>query len=36
MNNDIHMAKPEPQLLFGSFVYQGELEIGINPKPELE
>jgi len=30
------MAKPEPQLLFGSFVYQGELEIGINPKPELE
>jgi len=35
MNNDIHMAKPEPQKLFGSFVYQGEIKVQINPEPEL-
>jgi hypothetical protein len=35
MNNDIHMTKPEPQKLFGPFVYQGEIKVNINPEPEL-
>jgi hypothetical protein len=35
MNNDIHMAKPEPQKLFGSFVYQGYLKVQVNLEPEL-
>jgi hypothetical protein len=35
MNNDIHMAKPEPQKLFGSFVYQGEIKVQVNPEPKL-
>jgi len=32
MNNDMHMAKPEPQKLFGPFVYQGEIKVQINSK----
>ena len=28
-NNDAHFAKPEPQNLFGSFVYQGEIKVKI-------
>jgi len=35
MNNDIHMAKPEPQKLFGAFVYQGYLKVQVNLEPEL-
>ncbi|MCJ7498338.1 MAG: hypothetical protein MUO78_09450 [candidate division Zixibacteria bacterium] len=35
MNNDIHMAKPDPQKLFGPFVYQGEIKVQINPEPKL-
>lgn len=35
MNNDIHMAKPDPQKLFGPFVYQGEIKVQINSEPEL-
>jgi hypothetical protein len=35
MNNDIHMAKPEPKILFGSFVYQGDIKVQVNPEPEL-
>ncbi len=35
MNNDIHMAKPEPQKLFGPFVYQGEIKVQINSEPKL-
>jgi hypothetical protein len=35
INNDIHMAKPEPQKLFGSFVYQGEIKVQVNPEPKL-
>jgi hypothetical protein len=35
INNDIHMAKPEPQKLFGPFVYQGEIKVQINPEPKL-
>ncbi len=35
MNNDIHMAKPDPKKLFGSFVYQGMIKVQINPEPKL-
>jgi hypothetical protein len=35
MNNNIHMAKPEPQKLFGSFVYQGDIKVQINSEPKL-
>lgn len=35
VNNDMHMAKPEPEKLFGSFVYQGEIKVGTNPEPEF-
>lgn len=35
MNNDIHMAKPDPQKLFGPFVYQGEIKVQINSEPKI-
>jgi hypothetical protein len=35
MNNSIHMAKPEPQKLFGPFVYEGEIKVQINSDPKL-
>jgi hypothetical protein len=35
VNNDAHMAKPEPQKLFGRFVYQGEIKVQINSEPTL-
>ena len=35
MNNDIHMAKPDPQKLFGPFVYQGMIKVQINTEPKL-
>ncbi len=35
MNNDIHMAKPDPQKLFGPFVYQGMIKVQINSEPKL-
>jgi hypothetical protein len=31
-NNDMYMAKPDPQKLFGPFVYQGEIKVQINPE----
>jgi len=34
-NNDAHMAKPEPQKLFGPFVYQGEIKVQINSEPKV-
>jgi len=34
-NNDMYMAKPDPQKLFGQFVYQGEIKVQINPEPEF-
>jgi len=33
VNNSVHMAKPEPQKLFGPFVYQGEIKVQINSEP---
>ena len=35
MDNDKHMAKPEPQKLFGPFVYQGEIKVQVNLEPKL-
>lgn len=35
INNDMHMANPEPQKLFGSFVYKGEIKVQINSEPKL-
>lgn len=35
VNNDAHMVKPEPQKLFGPFVYQGEIEVQINSEPKF-
>ena len=34
-NNDMYMAKPDPQKLFGSFVYEGEIKVQINSEPEF-
>jgi len=34
-NNDAHFAKPEPQKLFGPFVYQGEIKVQINSEPKI-
>ena len=34
-NNDAHMAKSEPQQLFGPFVYQGEIQVQINSEPKV-
>jgi len=35
VNNDVRMAKPEPQKLFGPFVYQGEIKVQINSEPRF-
>jgi len=35
MNNDMHMAKPEPEKLFGQFVYEGEIKVQLNSEPKL-
>src|SRR3990167_11532375 len=34
-NNDAHFAKPEPQKLFGPFVYQGEIKVQMNSEPTI-
>ena len=35
INDDMHMAKPDPQKLFGRFVYHGEIRVQINSEPKL-
>ncbi len=35
MNNDAHMATPEPEKLFGQFVYEGEIKVQVNSEPKL-
>ncbi len=35
MNNDAHMANPNPEKLFDPFVYQGEIKVQMNPEPKL-
>lgn len=34
-DNDVHMSKPNPGLLFGPFVYDGEIRVQMNAKPKL-
>ncbi|MEN6335596.1 MAG: hypothetical protein ABFE01_15200 [Phycisphaerales bacterium] len=31
----VHLAKPAPEKLFGSFMYEGELRVQANPDPHL-
>lgn len=33
MNNDTPMTKPDPEKLFGPFVYKGEIRVQINQEP---
>jgi hypothetical protein len=33
VNNKIHMARPDPQILFGPFVYQGEIRVQVKSVP---
>lgn len=35
VNNDMYMAKPEPEKLFGPFIYQGEIKVQINNEPKF-
>jgi hypothetical protein len=35
VNDDMHMARPEPRKLFGPFVYQGEIKVQINSEPKF-
>ena len=35
MDNDVHMAWPYPQKLFGSFIYNGEIKVEIKPEIKL-
>jgi hypothetical protein len=35
INNNMHMAKPDPQKLFGPFVYQGKIKVQINPELKI-
>lgn len=35
INKDEHFAKPDPQKLFGLFVYEGEIKVQIIPEPKL-
>ena len=33
--DDLHMSHPNPELLFGPFVYQGEVRVSLNPTPHF-
>ena len=35
VGDNMHMAKPAPQKLFGPFLYEGEIRVQINRDPEL-
>jgi len=35
VNDDMHMATPAPEKLFGPFVYKGEIRVHVNPEPIL-
>ena len=32
---DNRMSRPEPDLLFGPFIYEGEIKVRMNPDPQL-
>ncbi len=35
VGNDMYMANPMPEKLFGSFVWEGEVRVQVNPHPKL-
>jgi hypothetical protein len=35
VGDNMHMAKPAPQKLFGPFVYKGEIRVQVNPDPHV-
>ncbi len=35
MENDKHMSIPEPEKIFGVFVWEGEVKVGVNPNLRL-
>ncbi|MGB7060733.1 MAG: hypothetical protein WBF13_00085 [Candidatus Zixiibacteriota bacterium] len=35
VGNDMHMASPAPEKLFGTLVWDGEIRVQVNPHPEL-
>ena len=35
VGNDMHMARPAPEKLFGPFVWDGEIGVQVNPQPKL-
>jgi hypothetical protein len=35
VDNDVHMAKPQPEKLFGQFIYEGEISVQLNQDPKL-
>lgn len=35
MDGDLHMASPNPEKLFGQFIYDGEIKVQANPDPAL-
>jgi len=34
-DNDVHMANPAPEKIFGPFVWDGEIKVQANPHPKL-
>ena len=34
-DGDLHMRKPAPEKLFGSFVYEGAVGVGLNKNPAI-
>lgn len=36
LRDDLHMATPAPEKLFGAFVYQGRIGVGRNQNPTFE
>ncbi len=35
VENDGHMTKPEPEKIFGTLVWDGEIKVQVNPRPEI-
>lgn len=35
VGNDMHMARPEPEKIFGTLVWDGEIRVQVNPHPEI-
>jgi hypothetical protein len=35
VDNDLHMKRPEPEKLFGPFLYDGAIRVGVNSEPSF-